>query len=167
MNRRLRLGARRIFRGALYYNGLSQVDDIAACIYFYRVLEYFSFFVNAGEMTKLRHDQTISDADYSRKIIDLVHRDEKGPIFKLIVTLVDKTMIAQSLTEGLIKTPTANVLCESVYTFRNSIVHGKFSHGFILQSGSVLDEDIMIPRWKFLLKNLARRALDHYGTKRT
>lgn len=49
-----------------YYNGMAQVDDMAACIYFYRTLEYFSFFTNASEVTRLRHDANRSDADFSR-----------------------------------------------------------------------------------------------------
>ena len=150
-----------------YYNGLSQVDGIAACIYFYRTLEYFSFFTNASEMMKLRHDTAISDADFSRKILDLVSRDEKGPVFKLIAALADSTVLAGAVTDGLIKTPITNLLCEALYGFRNSIVHGKFSYGYSLKSGSVLDEDLEVLRWKVLLRNLARRALDHYGAKRT
>ncbi len=117
-----------------FYNGLSQVDDIAACIYFYRTLEYFSFFTNANEMTKLRHDAAVSDTDFSRKILELVSRDEKGPVFKLIAALADGTILASAVTDGLIKSPVANVLCEALYAFRNSIVHGKFSYGYSLQS---------------------------------
>jgi hypothetical protein len=67
-----------------YYNGMAQVDNVAACIYFYRTLEYFSFFTNATEMNRLRHDPNLSDADFSSRLLDLVSRDEKGPIFRLI-----------------------------------------------------------------------------------
>lgn len=150
-----------------FYNGLSQVDDAAACIYFYRVLEYFSFLTNANEMKKLRHDDKLSDVEFSKRILDLVSRDEKGPIFKLITTLIDSAMLATAVSDGLIAKNEATILCEGLYGFRNSIVHGKFSYGYALQSGSVLDEDPQLPRWKTLLRSLARRALDRYGSKKT
>jgi hypothetical protein len=149
-----------------YFNGMAQPDDIAACIYFYRTLEYFSFFTNATEMNRLRHDATTSDADFARKVLDMVSRDEKGPIFKLIATLADQAMLAAAVTDGLIKNPVANLLCEELYGFRNSIVHGKFNYGYSLQSGSVLEEDPIIPKWKAILRKLARLALDRYGARK-
>lgn len=150
-----------------YYNGMAQVDDVAACIYFYRTLEYFSFFTNATEMNRLRHDSNLSDADFSRKLLDLVSRDEKGPLFRLITSLADTAILEGAVTDGLIKNPVGNVLCEALYAFRNSIVHGKFSYGYSLLSGSVLHEDTMAPQWKVLLRKLARLALDRYGARRT
>lgn len=149
-----------------YYNGMVQVDDVAACIYFYRVLEYFSFFSNASEVSRLRHDTNLSDADFSRRLLDLVSRDEKGPIFKLISTLADRAILESATSEGLIPNPVTNLLCEALYSFRNSIVHGKFSYGYSLLSNSILVEDPLVPKWKALLRKSARLALDRYGTKR-
>jgi hypothetical protein len=149
-----------------FYNALSQGDDIAACIYFYRALEYFSFLTNANEMRRLRHDPSISDADFSRRILDLVSRDEKGPIFKLITSLVDDPLPAGATAEALIASPSPNLLCEELYSFRNSIVHGKFSYGYSLQSGSILNKDLQISKWRWLLRNLARKALEQYGAKK-
>ena len=150
-----------------YFNGMAQPDDIAACIYFYRALEYFSFFTNATEMNRLRHDATTSDADFARRVLDMVTRDEKGPIFKLITSLADQAMLAAAVTDGLIKSAVPNVLCEELYSFRNSITHGKFSYGYSLHSGSVLEEDPVIPKWKAVLRKLARLAMDRYGTRKT
>jgi hypothetical protein len=149
-----------------YYNGLTQIDHVAACIYFYRTLEYFSFFTNATEMNRLRHYPNLSDADFSRRLLDLVSRDEKGPIFRLITTLADAAILDGAVTDGLIKNALVNVLCEALYTFRNSIVHGKFSYGYSLLSGSVLQDDPPVAQWKVLLRKLARLALNRYGAKR-
>lgn len=149
------------------YSGLLQRDDAAACIYYYRVLEYFSFFTNAREMKKLRHDDTISDADFPKRILDFITKDEKGPIFKLIISIVDDGMLASAASEKLIGNAAGNSLCEALYAFRNSIVHGKFSYGYALQSMSILDEDPKLPRWRLLLRDLAHRALDRYGSKKT
>jgi hypothetical protein len=149
------------------YSWLLQRDDAAACIYYYRVLEYFSFFTNATEMKKLRHDSNVSDADFSKRVLDLITKDERGPIFKLISLIVNDELLDNSKSEGLIDNNSPNALCEAVYAFRNSIVHGKFSYGYALQSASILDEDPKIPRWRALLRDLARRALDQFGSRKT
>jgi hypothetical protein len=118
-------------------------------------------------MRRLRHDGSISDADFSKKILELVTKDEKGPIFKLIASLADDRLLAAAVVDGLIESPVNHVLAAEVYGLRNSIVHGKFSYGYSLQAGSVLDKDLVMPRWRGLLHKLARRALDQYGSKKT
>lgn len=150
-----------------FYNGLSQVDDAAACLYFYRVLEYFSFLINAREMKKLRHDDTVSEAEFSKRILDLVIKDEKRPILRLIDSLVNSAMLNRALSDGLIVNAVSGQLCEAMYTLRNSLAHGKFSYGYTLRSGSLIEEDPQLRKWKTLLCDLARRALDQYGSKRT
>jgi hypothetical protein len=149
------------------YNGLLQHDDAAACIYYYKVLEYFSFFTNATEIKKLRHDGTISDADFSQRVLELISRDEKGHIFKLIASVADTGVIKKAMSEGLVANTVPNLLSENLYAFRNSVVHGKFSYGYVPQSTSVLDEDPLLPKWRALLLELARRAINQYGTKKT
>lgn len=149
------------------YSGLSQLDDAAACIYYYRVVEYFSFFTNASEMNKLRHDSELSDAEFSKRILDLITKDERGPVYKLIASIADDRLLAKAVSDKLIGNAAANTLSETLYAFRNSIVHGKFSYGYALQSVSVLDEDPTLPRWRALLRDLARRALSQYGSKKT
>jgi hypothetical protein len=118
-------------------------------------------------MNRLRHDATTSDADFARRVLDMVTRDEKGPIFKLITALADPAMLAAAVTDGLIKSAVPNVLCEELYSFRNSITHGKFSYGYSLHSGAVLEEDPVIPKWKAILRKLARLAMDRYGSRKT
>lgn len=149
-----------------FYNGLAQIDDTAACIYFYRVLEYFSFFTNSAQMRKLRHDDTLSDAEFARRVLDLVSRDEKGPIFKLVSSLVDVGLLSGAASQGLIGKNEVNILCETLYKFRNSIVHGKYGGEYALQSGTVIGEDPQILRWRGLLRTLAKRAIEQYGSKR-
>ena len=83
------------------YGGLLQPDALSACIQFYRVLEYFSFFTNFNEIKKLRHDHTLSDAEFPSRIFQFLSKDEKGPIFKLIANLVDKELLSRAQTEGL------------------------------------------------------------------
>jgi hypothetical protein len=150
-----------------FYSGVAQADDAGACIYFYRVLEYFSFFTNAAEMRRLRHDGNVSDAEFSRRVLDLMSRDEKGPIFKLIASLADHEILGIATSEGLIQKAAAPLLADAVYALRNSIVHGKFSYGYALHSDSVLEPDPRLSRWRMLLRKMAHQAISQYGAKRT
>ncbi len=147
------------------YGGLLQPDDLSACIQFYRVLEYFSFFTNFNEIKKLRHDYTLSDAEFPGRILQFISKDEKGPLFKLISSIVDKDLLSRTQSDGLIENNSANILCEKLYVFRNSIVHGKFSFGYSLESSSAIEKNENIRRWKNLLLELARRALRQYGSR--
>ena len=149
-----------------YYNGVSQADDAAACVSYYRVLEHFSFLAHATEMNKLRHDGNVSDAEFSKRVLDLVSKDEKGPIFKLITSLSDSKMIASAQVDGLVGNAAPNTFAEALYAFRNSIVHGKFSYGYALQSSSVIGEDATVSKWKTILRTLAEAALDKHGTRK-
>jgi hypothetical protein len=147
------------------YGGLLQPDALSACIQFYRVLEYFSFFTNFNEIKKLRHDHTLSDAEFSSKILQFAVKDEKVPILKLIAKLVDNDLLSRAQAEGLIENSAANTLGEKLYIFRNSIVHGKFSFGYALESGSAIEKSETIKKWRNLLRELARRALRQYGSR--
>lgn len=149
-----------------YYAGLAQDDAVAACIYFYRVIEFYSFMSHETSIRRLRHDGNLTDHEFSRKILDLVTRDEKGPIFRLIAAVADKDLLEKAKAAGLIQNALPNVLAESLYGFRNSIVHGKFSYGFTLESSSLLDPDPAVYRWRAAMRELAKRAIEQNGSRR-
>lgn len=147
------------------YYGLSQSDDVAACIYFYRVLEYYSFLTNKQQMSKLRYDSSVSEDDFSKQILLLVTRDEKGSLLKLVNALADDSALTYAVSSGLIKNTNAALLGEAIYSFRNSIVHGKNSYGYALQSAPVLVETSELVHWRGLLRQLAARAVQNYGNR--
>jgi hypothetical protein len=148
-----------------FYFGISQTDDAAACIYFYRVLEYYSFLTNKKQMAQLRNDTSISEDDFARQVLQLVTKDEKGPFFKLIHTLANQELLEKAATAGVIKSANPQLLADEIYALRNSIVHGKYSYGYVLQSSSVIAEDGALPHWRTILRVLARLAMDNLGNK--
>jgi hypothetical protein len=148
-----------------FYHGLSQSDGAAACIYFYRVLEYYSFLTNKKQMHKLRNDTSVSEEDFAKQILQLITKDEKGPFLQLINSLADEDTLKHSVAAKLIKSPTPSLLGEAIYAFRNSIVHGKTSYGYALQSTSVLVEDNSLSLWRVILRSLASRAMEQYGSR--
>lgn len=149
-----------------FFGGISQNDAASSCIYFYKVLEYFAFYVNVSDVRSLRHDMSVSDIEFSKKILDVVFRDEKGPLFRLISNIVDDHFLMRAHAEGLIDNKAIRNLQENLYAFRNSIVHGKFSYGYSLNSVPILEQDAIVTKWRPLLKDLALRAIERYGSRR-
>jgi hypothetical protein len=142
-------------------SALTQEDDAAACLYLYRIIEYFAFFANSAGLSRLRHDQGLSDHDFARKALDLIARDEKGPIPRTIAALADHSIISAARTDGVIGPNDA--LGEALYSYRNSIAHGKYSYGFTMQSGSAIETDETAAKWRAILLKLARKALSQHG----
>ncbi len=147
-----------------YHFGIAQADNAAACIYFYRTLEYFSFLTNQTKLTKLRHDGTVSEAEFAKRVMDVVFKDEKGPLLHLVNLISDTVILNKAVEDNIIQASSSGALGEAIYAFRNSIVHGKFSYGYTLQSGSVLDDDAHLPKWRHLLQTLARKAITRFGS---
>ncbi|MUO44710.1 hypothetical protein [Agrobacterium vitis] len=148
-----------------YFSGLAQADRTAACIYFYRVIEYYSFLTHENELSRLRHDRSINDQDFSKRVLEVVVKDEKGAVFKLIASLADDELLSKAKASGLIQNTTSGHLADAVYSFRNSIVHGKFSYGFTLSSASFFNSDKAMPNWNGLMAELAKRAIERLGTR--
>jgi hypothetical protein len=148
-----------------FYHGVSQSDAAAACIYFYRVLEYYSFLSNKKQMHKIRNDASISEDEFAKQVLQLITKEEKGPFLQLINSIADDESLKHAVAANLIKSATHSLLGEAIYAFRNSIVHGKTSYGYTLQSTSVFVEDNSLSVWRAILRSLASRAMSHYGSK--
>jgi len=148
-----------------YLTGVRSEDDSAACLSFYRVLEYYAFMSQAEQITALRRDRAVSDAEFTRKTIELASRDEKGPLFRLLNQITTPDVLAAALSANAIAEARQERLNEGVYAYRNSIVHGKFGAAFTLRSQSVLVPDTEAAAWRQLLHDLAWAALQNLGSK--
>jgi hypothetical protein len=129
------------------------------------VLEYYSFLTNKKQITQLRHDTALSENDFAKRILDLISKDEKGPLLKLINLSGDATVAQQAFAAGFIQNENIGLLGEAIYAFRNSIVHGKNSHGYDLQSTSILADNPSLPVWRALLQALAKKVMHSFGSK--
>lgn len=146
-----------------FYSGLVNPDPASRCIAFYRVIEYFSFFANQKEFSNLRHDANLSDAVFVKRVLELVTKDEKGPILRLVNLLASADILSRAADLELLGEHGKANLGEELYKFRNSIVHGKQSFGYELFSPSLLQDDNSSERWQGILRDLAQAALDAYG----
>jgi hypothetical protein len=148
-----------------YYQGLTQSDPVAACLYFYRVLEYYSFLTYRKELSSARHDTALSDDEFLRRCLDTLSRDDKGPILRLVNQITDKGFLENAKTIELVKTADADLFGQNLYAFRNSIVHGKDSSGYVLHSPSVFNVEVNLISWRVALRSLAQNAINRFGRK--
>jgi hypothetical protein len=65
----------------------------------------------------------------------------------------------------VVDSESSNALGEAIYSFRNSIVHGKMSYGYDLQSTPIFAKDDKSPVWRNILRSLAQRAMNAFGTR--
>lgn len=149
-----------------YYYGLAQSDSVSACLYFYRVLEYYSFLSNRKELSVARHNASISDEDFTSRVLTIISRDEKGPLLRLVNQITDPAFLRNATTIGLTNNNSSEVLGQNLYAFRNSIVHGKGSGGFSLHSPSIIKDELeSATSWRVALRTLAKVAIERFGKK--
>lgn len=147
-----------------YMTGLNS-DDEAACLAFYRVLEFYAFMQQAAQVTALRRDGAVSDAEFTRRTLEIASRDEKGPLFRLLGQITTPDVLQAAKAGGLISEARQDRFNEALYAYRNAIVHGKFGAAFTLRSQSVLIPNSEGARWRALLEDLSWAALQNFGTK--
>jgi len=139
-----------------HYNGLVQIDSAAACLYFYRVVEYFAFLTYHKEIGSLRHNASLSDVDFTKRVMEIIStRDEKGPILRLVNQVADDSMLVKAIAAGILNSKDASVLGSQLYSFRNAIVHGKHAGGYVPETSSVISGDSTADRWRPVLQALS------------
>lgn len=84
---------------------------------------------------------------------------------KLINLIADQSSLSEAVTAKVIEDPDRRKLGEAIYSFRNSIVHGKYGSNYALHSGSVLSDSPQMISWRRLLRSLALKAFGSYGSK--
>lgn len=147
------------------YSGLSMADDEAACIWLYKVIEYYSTQTNFKAFRDVRHDGSISDSDYIKKVTELVTKDEKGLIYRLVREVASDEVVALAHSLDLIPSLSNRDLADRLYVFRNSIVHGKHSFGFDLKSKSIIDPYTDSTDWRKVLGAIAQESVRKYGKR--
>ena len=148
------------------YYAKTNAEPAAACIQYYRVLEYYAFFSLSQELNSLRRDATVSDRAFLLAAAQLLTKDEKGPIMKLISAVATREMLTLAADSNLIRRPEANLLAFAIYDFRNSIVHAKQDQRFVLTVDPVVSGPTSTSVWRRILHQLAKAVFQHSASRR-
>ena len=93
------------------------------------------------------------------KICRLAFRQEKEPIVKAVTICCDEETLAYAIKEKLVAGDTYEQLGNSLYGFRNSIVHAKEGFKYELFSQPIFPSMSEASKWRKVLQNLAWSAL--------
>jgi hypothetical protein len=149
-----------------FYYARTSVEPAAACIQYFRVLEYYAFLSLSRKLNLLRRDTAISDKDFFFQASQLFSKDERGPISRLIAQVSTPELLTQSAEAGLIERPDANLLGSSLYDFRNSLVHAKSDFRTTATVDPVISAPTKTNRWRKVLHQLAKAALESTASRR-
>jgi hypothetical protein len=148
------------------YYARTSAEPAAACIQYFRVLEYYAFFSLSRKLNAIRRDGDVSDREFFLQASQLLTKDEKGPIVKLIAESASIDVLSLAVESGLIARPEPNLLGSSLYDFRNSIVHAKHDYRVTVTVDPVVSAPTATNAWRRVLHQLARKALQSHASRR-
>jgi hypothetical protein len=134
-------------------------EDEIAFLYYYKVIEYF-FFINRKQEIIDIIQGSLHDINKLLLRIDEVYKtDEKSCLMyivknKKIENQVDQ-LVLEAYSEKLISNKTQEVFINSIYSFRNSIVHGKGGTRFEIKTTNILKPDTKVISWNSIIKSFA------------
>lgn len=149
----------------LFYKGINSNDNEAAFLQFYRIIEYYSVLQYQDAISNLRWDRNIPTKELIIKLQQLISKEERGPICRLISDLAEPDNVEKAVKQGLIDKSDVNVFANTLYEFRNSIVHAKYDQRTKLYTESVLKSLKKILEWRDLLYALSLKAINTYGNR--
>ncbi|MBX3197265.1 MAG: hypothetical protein KF850_34410 [Labilithrix sp.] len=149
----------------MLFAGTAEPTPEVAFHQLYRVLEYFSILCNEEKAETMRRDDSMSTRQFLLALQQIMAKDEKGALGRLISEIADGRMLAIAKEAGLIDRPHASALTEALYAFRNSVVHAKEDRGARLFTSSIFEEPSTASAWRRVCASLAWNAIERYGNR--
>lgn len=148
---------------SLYRYALTAEDNLSACIYYYRIIEFYAFLIKHDEIDKIRQDQSLNSKDFSKKIHALVKLNEKENICGLVEEVVTIPILDFACNNQLTPSNNKKAFANALYSFRNSIVHAKYEHTSSLIVDSILNPSSELAIWRKIFSKLIPEILDKLG----
>ncbi len=149
----------------MLFRGRQERDPESAFLQLYRILEYYSVLTLETQVAAMRSDHGLSTRQFLLDVHQLVGRDEKTTLGRMMALVADTPMLTRGRDSGLIGEATANALTNAVYDFRNSVVHAKSDHRAKLFSESIFVDESKATAWKRMSEELAWKAITAFGSR--
>ena len=147
----------------LYRCALTTEDNIPACIYYYRIIEFYAFLRKHYEIENIRQDKSLSSKDFLKRIHELVKANERENICVLLEEVVTLPILDFAFNHKLTQSKNKKTFANAVYNFRNSIVHAKYEHSNSLIVDSILNDSSNVALWREVMSRLIPEILDKFG----
>lgn len=148
---------------SLYRYALMARDKIPACIYYYRMIEFYAFLRKHYEIEKIRQDKSLDSKDFSKRIHELVKANERENICGLVEEIVTPEILDFAFQNHLSQSNSKKVFSNALYNFRNSIIHAKYEHTSSLIVESILNSSPQLALWREVMGRLIPKVLDKFG----
>jgi hypothetical protein len=148
---------------SLYRYALTAEDNLSACIYYYRIIEFYAFLRKHHEIDKIRQDQSLNSKNFSKKIHNLVKANESENICGLLEEVVTIPILDFAFNNQLTPSNTKKAFANALYGFRNRIVHAKYEHTSSLIVDSILNPSSELAMWREVFSKLVPEILDKFG----
>ena len=148
---------------SLYRYALTAEDNLSACIYYYRIIEFYAFLRKHHEIDKIRQDQSLNSKDFSKKIHNLVKANESENICGLLEEIVTIPILDFAFNNQLTPSNTKKAFANALYGFRNRIVHAKYEHTSSLIVDSIFNPSSELAIWREVFSKLVPEILDEFG----
>lgn len=146
-----------------YYINL---EDETSFLYLYKVIEYF-FLINRKNEISVIIQENINNIDEIILKMQNIYKTEEKICLSYIVnneSIKPKItkLISRAYKDKLISGESYDAFVDAVYSFRNSIAHGKGDKGYTLKLPNILKQDIELICWNSLMKDFALICINEF-----
>jgi len=143
----------------LFYKGLREKNKSNAFLDFYRILEYYSVIIQENNVDRIRNDANISKRKFVLEMNKVMNDNERAALSKLVNKLSDIKLLKKCKNLNLIESEKPESLSNSLYNFRNSIVHSKLNQNNSPHTNSIFEKDVELENWVSVCKEIAEKAM--------
>lgn len=153
-----------------YQEAIKINNKESSCLYFYKTLEFFFLMNRNAEYDKFIKQYNGSKEEkrtenFIKEISKIRTLKENELLKKLLLNPVfhDKMKIALKKAKEfeIIEKEEVSFLADKLYSFRNSIVHGKIEQNFELSLPRLI-ENTLTEKWLVILKLLSEMVIDEF-----
>lgn len=150
----------------IFYNDACMQKPENQFLGFYRILEFFFYRALEDQLQIYRNDENITE----KEIIKLIqNKDERSLLHNLINKVLTKSdkdrLIKHLLNKKLIKGDTFDKFCNSIYEYRNSIVHSKEAQITNVRIPDIFNENKDFNVWNYVIKYISEATIKRLNHK--
>lgn len=150
---------------AFYNEGKRLFGHEISFQYFYKVLEHFFLICRQDEFKKLINDYNSNNNinEFISNVTDIYRQNEDRQLYVLLKTVESEIpqIIDEGHTKGYVADDNIESFAEALYTYRNTIVHGKSDEKFSVKIPSNIGSECE-NYWNMAAEKIAEKLIIHY-----
>lgn len=132
----------------------------------YRILEFFISRAILGKIESMRYDSNISSSEILRSINLKSEEQQLSNLLDEALSSGQKNKLRKfCFSNNLIDSDDFKKVCESLYTYRNSLVHAKETEINRTTFPNPFEDREQINKWLYIVDEVARRCIKKYNEK--